>query len=177
MNLVRMSFSASVMIIMIIILRAFLINKLPKKTFLALWAIVILRLLIPFSFPSTFSIYFLISQSPTIMNKIVDTPVTHLLPIYSYEQIENSEIPAGGKAKENTGKNAANKKQNKEQAIDNSHLMIQEAGEVQKETGIEKDRAKSGTQIPETNHPSVWMVIWGIGFFICTIMFSVIYFL
>lgn len=57
MNLLKMSFSGAVMITVIVILRALCINRLPKKTFLILWGIVVLRLVIPFQVSSAFSIY------------------------------------------------------------------------------------------------------------------------
>lgn len=47
-----MGFSASVIILVVIICRALFINRLPKKVFLVLWLIVLLRLLVPYSFPS-----------------------------------------------------------------------------------------------------------------------------
>lgn len=62
MNLLEMSFSAAVMILVIVILRALLINRLPKKTFLILWGIVMLRLVIPFHISSAFSIYSLLPK-------------------------------------------------------------------------------------------------------------------
>ena len=62
MNLLQMSFTGGVLILAIILIRAVLINKLPKKTFLLLWGIVLLRLLIPFSIPSIFSAYSLLNQ-------------------------------------------------------------------------------------------------------------------
>lgn len=174
MSLIRMSFSASIMIIVIIILRTFLINKLPKKTFLILWTIVLLRLLIPFSFPSTFSIYFLISQNPTVMGKIADTPIVHLLPISSYEQIENSEMTTDDKIEETTGKTAVSEEKNKERNINTSSLIMQEAEKEQQNKIAEEN---TNIQIPETNNFSAWIVIWIIGFSVCTIIFSVTYFL
>ena len=63
MNLLQMSFSGAAFITAVVIIRAVAINKLPKKTFLVLWELVILRLLIPFSIPSMFSIYTLITHS------------------------------------------------------------------------------------------------------------------
>ena len=66
MNLLQMSISAAVLIAVITILRAVLIHKLPKKTFLFLWGLVLLRLLIPVSIPSPVSIYsWLGRQTPT----------------------------------------------------------------------------------------------------------------
>lgn len=63
MNLLQMSLSGAIMILTIIIIRALTINKLPKKVFLILWGIAFLRLVLPFSFSSVFSIYSLIPQS------------------------------------------------------------------------------------------------------------------
>ena len=57
MSLVQMSLSATLMIVAIIILRALTIERFPKKTFLVLWWIALLRLLIPFSIPSVMSFY------------------------------------------------------------------------------------------------------------------------
>ena len=54
-NLLGMSFRGSVLIIAVVVVRAMLIHKIPKKTFLILWEIVFLRLLIPFSIPFVFS--------------------------------------------------------------------------------------------------------------------------
>lgn len=63
MDLLEMSFYGAVFIIAVVIIRSVAINKLPKKTFLVLWEMVLLRLIIPFSIPSMFSIYTLISHS------------------------------------------------------------------------------------------------------------------
>lgn len=61
MSLLNMSFSGAVFIIAIVIIRAITINRLPKKTFLVLWMLALLRLLLPFSIPSVFSVYTFIS--------------------------------------------------------------------------------------------------------------------
>ena len=58
-----MSIQAGVIIVVIIFIRVFLKNRLPKNTFLILWTIVLLRLLIPFSFTSPFSVYSLVDFS------------------------------------------------------------------------------------------------------------------
>jgi len=57
MDIFQMSFSAAFLIIAVIIIRAFALHRLPKKTFLVLWGVVICRLLIPFSIPSRLSFY------------------------------------------------------------------------------------------------------------------------
>ena len=57
MNLLQMSFTGAVMVLAVTVIRALAINKVPKKTFLVLWGIALVRLMIPFSLPSWFSIY------------------------------------------------------------------------------------------------------------------------
>ena len=63
MNILQMSFSGAAFITAVVLIRAVAIHKLPKKTFLVLWELVMLRLLIPFSIPSMFSVYTLVTHS------------------------------------------------------------------------------------------------------------------
>jgi beta-lactamase regulating signal transducer with metallopeptidase domain len=46
--------------LVILLLRALLLYKLPKKTFVALWWVALARLLLPFELPSAFSVYSLL---------------------------------------------------------------------------------------------------------------------
>ena len=69
MNLMEMGFQASLIIIVVIICRSLFINRLPKKVFLVLWFVVLIRLLVPYSFPSITSIYSLAGQNKFIMDK------------------------------------------------------------------------------------------------------------
>ena len=57
MGLQQMSFSASMMIAFIILIRCAAINRLCKKTFMVLWAAVVARLIVPFNLPSRLSVY------------------------------------------------------------------------------------------------------------------------
>lgn len=63
MTLLEVSFSGAVFIIAVVLIRAIAIHRLPKKTFLVLWEMVLLRLIIPFTIPSAFSIYTLVNRS------------------------------------------------------------------------------------------------------------------
>lgn len=56
-SLLSMSMAGAVMITIIMLIRAAAIHKLPKSAFWVLWGIVLLRLLIPVSIPSRYSIY------------------------------------------------------------------------------------------------------------------------
>lgn len=57
MSILKMNIAASIIILVVCLLRLFYLNKLPKITFLLLWSIVIVRLLIPFSVSTKLSIY------------------------------------------------------------------------------------------------------------------------
>ena len=61
MDLFQMSLSASVLILAIILIRACTLHLLPKRTFLVLWAVAALRLLVPYSFSTGVSIFSLLS--------------------------------------------------------------------------------------------------------------------
>lgn len=51
MSIAEMSLIGGIMILAVVILRAFGVNKLPKRAFILLWEIVLLRLLLPVSIP------------------------------------------------------------------------------------------------------------------------------
>lgn len=51
MNILHISFSAGLLIILILLIRTFAIHKFPKRMFTILWSIVLIRLLIPISIP------------------------------------------------------------------------------------------------------------------------------
>ena len=68
MSLLQMSFYGAILILVIIFIRTLMIHKLPKRFFLLLWSIALLRLLVPFEISSAFSVYsFLpVEQTPQI---------------------------------------------------------------------------------------------------------------
>ncbi len=65
MNLLQMSFSGGVLILAVVVLRALALHRLPKGTFLALWAVAAARLLLPFSIPFPASVYTLAEKAQT----------------------------------------------------------------------------------------------------------------
>ena len=76
MSLLHMSFAGAVMILAVTIIRALVIYRVPKKTFLVLWGITLARLLIPFSIPSALSIYTLFVEKEPAITSIGDMSVT-----------------------------------------------------------------------------------------------------
>ena len=57
MSLLQMSFQGGALILAAALLRALTLHRLPKGTFLALWAVAAARLLVPVSIPSPWSVY------------------------------------------------------------------------------------------------------------------------
>lgn len=91
MSLVQMSFSGAIMILAIVIIRAVMINRLPKKIFLIMWDMVLLRLCIPFSIPSPYSLYSLVKdytpseilEKTPVLQVIPNVPVRNVRPVHN----------------------------------------------------------------------------------------------
>lgn len=85
MTLLNMSAVGGVLILAVVVLRALFMSRLPKKTFLALWALVLLRLLVPGDLPSPFSAYNAVPKAAVeavARNPVVDYVTTYrTLPI------------------------------------------------------------------------------------------------
>ena len=80
MSLLQMSFAGGVMILAVIVIRALAINLLPKKTFGVLWGIAVVRLLIPFSVSSTFSVYSLLDGHASAIDTAKDSQAIGMPP-------------------------------------------------------------------------------------------------
>ncbi|WP_135555368.1 M56 family metallopeptidase [Paenibacillus cymbidii] len=76
MSLLQMSISASVLILAVIFLRSLFIHKLPKMTFLFLWGVALIQLLVPVSVQSQFSIFTAAEQLSEMFTvpKLIPTP-------------------------------------------------------------------------------------------------------
>jgi len=75
MNLFGRSISAGIFIIVIVCLRALLVNRMPKKMFLILWGAAIFRLLVPHALLSNWSIFSLLGD---ISSRITQEPIRQL---------------------------------------------------------------------------------------------------
>lgn len=69
---VRMSFTASIAAVFVILLRQLAGRKLPKSFCYAAWAIVLIRLLVPFSIQSDFSLFNIVKAPVTSFKKATD---------------------------------------------------------------------------------------------------------
>ena len=81
MKLLQMSLAGGVMILVITVIRALAIERLPKKTFLALWAAALARLLAPVSLPSALSIYSLLARRAPAAAEWTAVPALPALPV------------------------------------------------------------------------------------------------
>lgn len=87
MSLLQMSFSGAILILVIVVIRALAINKLPKKTFLALWGIALFRLLIPFTVPASFSVYSLMKYFAPTHSLSEEISKGNMEPIIPYRNV------------------------------------------------------------------------------------------
>lgn len=93
MDLVQMSVQAGVLIAAIVIVRAITLYRLPKASFLALWGIVIARLLIPFSLTSKWSIYNLFGGF--LKHEDVPAPAGGFVAVWSGQGLVSPETVTG----------------------------------------------------------------------------------
>lgn len=64
MSLLDMSLAGGAMVLAVVLARALLLNKLPKMTFVVLWALIAIRLLVPVAVPSPLSVATLVHDLP-----------------------------------------------------------------------------------------------------------------
>jgi len=95
MDILQMSFSASVMIVAVVMIRALTLHRLPKRTFIALWGVVICRLLIPFSIPYRFSFYTGLELIKQMLSAQTATSVVSA-PVVITGGTNIAELPAAG---------------------------------------------------------------------------------
>lgn len=73
MSLMAMSISGAVLILVILAVRAALKDRLPKRTFAVLWTAALLRLLIPFSVPFSWSAYTLLQNAASDTRAVLES--------------------------------------------------------------------------------------------------------
>ena len=77
---IRISIAGGVLILFIVVIRALAIHRLPKTTFLALWMIAALRLLLPFSIPLTFNIHIGLDVFSDVVQELPSGNIASTLP-------------------------------------------------------------------------------------------------
>lgn len=80
-SLPEMSLYGTILIAAVLLLRAVFLNRLPKRTFSALWELAILRLLLPFSIASAVSLYALFPlPEPAALTAVTASPPSEQSP-------------------------------------------------------------------------------------------------
>jgi beta-lactamase regulating signal transducer with metallopeptidase domain len=82
------SLSAAVIILLVVIIHALAINRLPKKTFVILWNIVLCRLLIPFNIPLSLSVFGTFNSSEKALDQTKN--IIKIVPGTTIHRITNS---------------------------------------------------------------------------------------
>lgn len=158
MDLLTMSLSAAVMIAAIVILRALLIDRLPKTTFLILWAVVLLRLLVPVSVPSAWSVYSLLQPKQQSIQTVQEesTVLPQVEPVLSQpsaittEPVTPAVDSAAGEAEEITATPARQ---------ESSSPTVQQSIPTEQQLQAEEEKTKPAISLPV--EPSA--LIWGVG--------------
>lgn len=177
-SLLQMSFSGAVFILVIILLRVVAINRLPKKMFLALWGIALLRLLIPLSVPSAVSVYSVISQ--TVDDNTLDqTPIRNIIPVVSSGQ-------AGAGNLIQTTEQAQQLQQAQQTQLQSpqpSQQLLQSQPKLSQQTQQSVSSPQSSPSDPlqtqqtseRTLPVSAWFVVWCVGMILCAMFFVISY--
>lgn len=97
MNLTQMSFYGAIMILAIILVRAMAINKLPKKVFVLLWKLALLRLLIPFSIPSMLSAYSFVGRNRSVQDTLAEIPAAAISQVTEGQPGTNTVVAAAAR--------------------------------------------------------------------------------
>lgn len=93
MSVLEMSVSSGLLIIAIAVIRAIALNKLPKKMFLVLWSIALLRLLVPVSIPSRFSVYNMMNgMTKTIVTPALLPAIQNVMPIGNHSTTASTQL-------------------------------------------------------------------------------------
>ena len=74
MNMALMCLQGSAMIVVVLIVRALFLHRLPKTAFMALWVIVLVRLLVPISIPAPANVWSMIEDG--LMNAGIEVAAT-----------------------------------------------------------------------------------------------------
>ncbi len=74
MPILNMSLGGALLIAVILLLRRLALYRLPKWTFLLLWAVALCRLLVPFAVPSPVSVYTGADRAVQLLEKSKEAP-------------------------------------------------------------------------------------------------------
>ncbi len=148
MSLMQMSLYGAVLTLAVIAIRAVAINRLPKRTFIVLWCVVLVRLLIPFEIPCEFSVYSVLGDSAK--EDAVEKDSVVRVSLTGTRETENRQ-------------SAVAEYDQPESDLLSSNAALSEA------------EISDGTNVVNKVDTVVWFVIWGIGAALCALYFVITY--
>ncbi len=161
MNLVEMSVCGGIMILAVLLLRLLFLERLPKKMFLFLWGIVLLRLLVPFEIASPVSIYNLIPQKFRVVRQ--EEQCQQIDEEQPSQSTQSSLVEEADTAEKNS-------------AAERADATIKNSTEEKTDTA-EKNNTAEKTDIAVKNNivENVWKTIYFAGAEVCFAWFAVSY--
>ena len=177
-SLLQMSFSGAVFILVIILLRVMAINRLPKKMFLILWDIALLRLLVPLSIPSAVSVYSVISQ--TVDDNTLDqTPIRNIIPVVSSEQAESGDLvqtTVQANPLQESQRPQLQSPQLSQRLQQSKTLLSQQTQQSDSSLQSSPSEPMQTQQASKRTLPvSAWFVVWCTGMILCIVFFTTSY--
>lgn len=176
MGLLQMSFYGAVMVLVVALIRTVAVNRLPKRTFIILWSVVLIRLLIPFEIPSNFSVYSLVGGD--IMDRgerqtgeaATDSAVIWVENLG--EQYTDSEIGLQGSSLHAAGKTLPTDMSAEKSVPDGSQGAVAADVAESRSTSKLTNMVKS---MVHTEQSDIWLILYGIGAVMCAVYFVISY--
>lgn len=192
MSLMEMSFSGAVLILVILAVRAALKGSLPKRTFVALWMVALLRLLVPFSISSPWSAYTFSANVASGLENMIPglrnaaSGPEHVIPGLRNEtsgqknSVHEQQEELSGTGQTGNFANTASKQElQPEQSLQYEQgLNLRQSADLSASSADTSEEMLSVTEQSLT-HPYVgknlWKIIWAAGAFICLAFFAWVY--
>ena len=167
MTFIQMSVSGGVLIGVIAGIRALFINRLPKKTFLALWAVALLRLLLPFSISSPLSVYGLLGEHGFWLQESRDASEKEVL-FTEWESGQTQGLSDDrGLQNLQEGKDLVGPGQAENQSQVARPGQAESQGQVVRPGEVESQTAGASAGIAGLSHlfrvASLWTLVWAVG--------------
>lgn len=168
MNLLQMSVSGAVFIVAVMVIRTVANRHLPRRTFPVLWGMVLLRLLLPFSIPSVFSIYTFIGRS---------TVASVFLEAGAYNGLRAAASALGitdqGTVQETVQGTVRSIVESTVQSIGKNTVQDVVQGTVQSAVQC---AVQCREQLPAVSVPvSIWSAVWCVGAMLLALFFAISY--
>ena len=174
-SLLQMSFSGAVFITVIIVLRIVAIDRLPKKMFLVLWGVALLRLLVPLSVPSAVSVYSVVSRNVDA-DTLEQTPIQNIIPITPEQQGQPGEMVSNTVHVQPVQSEQTDLLQPQQTGGLLPQLSLP-SGQKQQIQSSQSEQL-SGQSVQISDHKpsvSVWFVVWCSGMVLCAVFFVTFY--